>query len=372
MAVRKVAPDKYRILLWWRENGRRRKQQVTVSGSQKDARRFEKDLMNKMKCGQLVAQQVTTPEIPTFREFADTWFQSFVVPNNKVSEQEGKQFILRKHLVPAFGHLRLDQITPYLAEQFKATQMRLGYAASTINLHLSCLKRALHSAVEWGQLGANPAAGVHKLSNHAEKWSFLNHEEAEKFLAAATAKWKPLFRVAMQTGLRKGELLALRWSDIDWNNRVVQVRHTLFKDKLYPPKSRAAVRAVPMTTEVLETLRTCRKAAAAHGSQFVFCSDTGTPLDPTNVSRAVKAANRRSGVKRIRFHDMRHTFASQMAMAGAGMRTIQELLGHSSLDMTLRYAHLTEEHGRRAVDKFERARQHFGNTPGLAAAEPNS
>jgi integrase len=366
MSVKQIEPGKYKVTLWWTENGRRRKRELTVCGSSRDAKRFERDLKNEMRAGNLVAQKEEQRPIPTLRDFSDEWFQAYVVPNNKPSEQDNKRITLDKHLLPYFGHLTLDNIDTYGIEQFKAQQNRKGYAPASINLHLGCLRKCLQCAMEWGLIEINPAMTVKKVKNDAEKWTFLDFDEAEVFLAAASDKWRPALVVTMDTGLRRGEVLALRWRDIDWTNRLVNVRHTLYKGTLQTPKSKGSRRSIPMTERVFETLTALRRTPAALEAEYVFSSETGTPLDPGNLRRALTATLKRAKMRKIRYHDIRHTFASHLAMAGVPIRTIQELMGHQTMDMTLKYAHLTEGHQREAMDKLQHQLQRFRNTQGCS------
>lgn len=351
--TRRVSPNKYLIDLRWTENGRRRRRRITVLGSAKDAERYESRLKAEMKAGQLVAQQENS-DIPTFEVFSDTWFQSYVVPTNKPSEQDNKRIFLKKHLIPFFGNCRLDKINHYIIEQFIAQQVAKGYAPASTNLHLSTLKRALKSAVEWSILKKNPADTIKKLKNEAESWQFLDFDESEAFLNAVPAKWKTLFLVAIRTGLRKGELCALRWRDVDWANQAIHVRHSLYKGELTSPKSKDSIRTVPLPTDAREALQEHREREQSFKTEFVFPSSTGGPLEPRTLQRPLRTANKNSGFeKQLRFHDTRHTYASHLVMAGVPIRTVKDLLGHSSLDQTLRYAHITGETHREAVKALE-------------------
>ncbi len=366
MSVKQLEPGKYKVTVWWSENGRRRKRELTVCGSLRDARRFERDLKNEMKAGNLVAQQEVQRPIPNFKDFTAEWFQAYVVPNNKPSEQDNKKIVLTKHLKPFFGHLNIDEIDVYLIEQFKAQQNRKGYAPATINLHLAYLRKCLQCATEWGLIEKNPASAVKKVKDDAEKWTFLDFEEAEAFLAAASEKWRPVFLVTLETGMRRGEMLGLRWRDVDWTNHLINVRHTLYKGELQTPKSKGSRRAIPRTERVYEALSALRKRPSALEEEHVFSSDAGTPLNGGNVRRAMAATLKRAKMRWVRFHDLRHTFASHLAMSGIPIRTIQQLMGHEGLEMTLKYAHLTEGHQRDAMDKLEHQLQRFRNTRGVA------
>jgi integrase len=148
--------------------------------------------------------------------------------------------------------------------------------------------------------------------------------------------------------MRQGELLALRWQDVDFTRRVICVENSLYDGQLCPTKSYGR-REIRMVNELVEALLPLRN----NGSAFVFPAQDCGPLHPKTLGRPLARAIKRSGVKRIRFHDLRHTAASHLVMAGVPIKTVQEILGHSDLAMTLRYAHLTPETREEAMVRLE-------------------
>ena len=354
MGIKTIGRNKHVITLQWTDDGRRRKRRLTVYGSRKSAERYEKDLKSEMRAGRLVAQQdeQDTPSVPTFSEYAEIWFQDHV-QDNKPNEVRSKRLNLDNHLLPYFGKLRLDEIPRLMVQRFKREHAGMGYAPSTVNNRLAHLSRLFNCAIDDGYLEFSPASRVKKLKDDAEKWCFLDFDEADQFLLAAPERWRPIFEFAIETGLRKGEILALRWKDVDETNRLINVRHTLYNGQLQTPKSKSSSRAEPMTQRVVEML-----TALPRASDFVFPSDAGTPFDSSNLNRPLAIANQNSGLdKRVRFHDLRHTFASHLALAGVPIKAIQDLLGHATMTMTLRYAHLSPEAHRQAILKLENHKQ---------------
>ena len=157
--------------------------------------------------------------------------------------------------------------------------------------------------------------------------------------------------MAIQTGLRKGELLALRWCDIDPERDEIRVRHTLYKGTLQSPKTKASLRSVPMTGRVREILAAMRPEDGG-GLRFVFEGKDGLPMGASAHRCALGAANRGSGLdKHLTFHDLRHTFASISVMRKMSLPTLKGLLGHSTLKMVLRYAHVSDGHKRAEMDQ---------------------
>lgn len=226
-----------------------------------------------------------------------------------------------------------------MVREFKAQQMKKDYAAATINNQLRHLGRCLRCALEDGLISSNPTTLVRKLKENSDAWTYLETEEVSIFLDAFPDHWRPLYEFAIETGLRLGEILALRWNDIHWKRGVVRVRGSLYQGKIETPKTKASIREVPMSERVFSLLREQRKAAVQ--SLFVFPANTGGPLDAANVRRPLTKVNDLNLMgRRIRFHDLRHSFASHCASAGVPINTIKDLLGHASITMTMRYAHL--------------------------------
>ena len=186
--------------------------------------------------------------------------------------------------------------------------------------------------------------------DRAEKWEFLDFAEADKFMQAVPPTWQPLFLCALRTGMRQGEIVALRWRDLDWNRKAIRVRNSASDGKLCPTKSYRA-REVPIPKDLLEALISIRN----NNSEFVFAAQNGSMLHPKTLLRPLRTANKNSGVKRIRFHDTRHSYASHLVMTGAPIKAVQELLGHRDLTTTQKYAHLTPDCKKAVVDQLEHA-----------------
>jgi integrase len=348
MSVKKLGPDKFLIEFSWFEGGRRCRLRRTVFGSQKAAREWEAKLKNAARMGELLRDD-HEHERPTFSEFAKEWTDTYVKANNKPSEQATKESFLRVHLKPFFGAQRLMDITVRDIERYKALKVADKLSPKTVNLHLTTLRKLFQCAVDWGIVENNPVARVAKLKDRKDKWSFLNFEEADKFMAAVPRHWKPLFLCALRTGMRQGEILGLRWQDVDFSRRMLRVENSLYKDKLLPTKSYGR-RDIRMSTDLLEALLPLRN----NGSDYVFPAQDGGPLHRKTLNRPLASANKGLATKSIRFHDLRHTAASHMVMAGVPIKIVQEILGHSSLQMVLRYAHVTPEARGEAVDLLEK------------------
>ncbi|MBM4396156.1 MAG: site-specific integrase [Deltaproteobacteria bacterium] len=321
-------------------DGRTSRLRRVVHGSRRKAEQWATEIANAAKLGRLVRPPSEDEEGPRplpFTTFAWEWFDAYVVANNKPSEQVGKRIDLTRHLVPFFGNQEMREITAQDVERLKAEKLKT-LSPKTVNNILACLKKLFNSAVEWGRLEFNPIARVKKLHEPEYEWDFLTRDESEAFLAELDSRWFPLFATLLWTGMRIGEALALRWDDIEWRSGKVLVRRSLFHKEFVTPKS-GKPREIPMNSRLVEVL----KAARHERGELVFCTLDGKVLDQANVKRPFFAALRKAGLRIIRVHDLRHSFASQLAIEGLPLKVIQELLGHQSMAMTLRYAHLVPE-----------------------------
>jgi integrase len=207
---------------------------------------------------------------------------------------------------------------------------------STINRELACLKTMLEKAVEWGKLKENPARKVKKFREEKQGERILTADEKEKLIAAASAELRPILTIALNTGMRKGEILNLRWSDVDLVKGYILISRT----KSGEP------RKVPMNHHVLGVL-----GGMEQRGEYVFEGEkSGAPV--TDVKTSFRGACKRAKIKGLRFHDLRHTAATMMVEGGIDLVTVSRILGHSSIQMTMRYAHPTPENMRLAVQKL--------------------
>ena len=349
MPIKKIGKERYLISIWYRSaTGSRRRCERTVCGPRRVAEKVHDEIRNAVHLNGIAP--AISPEVTmSVGDFLWSWHETWVKNNNKPSEIDGKAITIRVHLVPYFGYLALSEITAERVEAFKARQLQ-SYAPATVNLHLACLRKALACAVDWGKLDRNPMERVKFLATEG-RTVYLESHEVQPFLDAVPAPWRQIVEFAIQTGLRKGELLALRWSDVDFGRNEIRVRHTLYRGKLQSPKTRASMRVIPMTSRVREILRSQRPEKGG-GLRFVFEGKGGRPLSSSAPRRALDAANSGSGLdKRLTFHDLRHSFASLCVMGGMSLPALQGLLGHSTLKMVLRYAHVSDAHKRTEMNR---------------------
>jgi len=268
-----------------------------------------------------------------FEDFADEFYRLHSLPNNKLSTSKRKTVLL-KNLKSFFGGRYLYAVTPMLVEEYKIKRSEKVKPA-TVNKELACLKCLYNKAIEWGKAESSPAAKVKLFRGNNYRLRYLEKEEVKKLLKACSPHIKPIVILALHTGMRKGEILNLKWQDISVNRCLIYLLETKNNEK----------REVYMNDTVKATLI---KVLKHPDSPYVFCNKHGKPY--ANVRKSFDTALRKSGIMGFRFHDLRHTFASHLVMAGVDIKTVQELMGHKSIEMTLRYSHLSLSHKRRAVD----------------------
>src|SRR5262250_405260 len=195
-------------------------------------------------------------------------------------------------------------------------------------------------AVQWGYLDANPVQYVERPRGEDKEMDVLTPEEIRRLLDAQEEPLRTLLLAAILTGMRQGELFGLWWDDIDFAKHQIHVRRSLWHGTLGTPKSRRSRRAINMSPTLEGALRAFK--ATHRRSEFVFSTERGTPIDADNFRhRVFPQALQRAGLRRVRFHDLRHTYTSLLIAQNAHPKYIQAQLGHASIQTTLdRYGHL--------------------------------
>jgi len=320
-----------------------------------------------------------------FQTFAEAWLKRKIVMV-KEATQVSYEGIVKNHLIPYFGNANLSEITRANIKDFLKDKVVSGkLKKKTIRNILIVLSEILDEALDDELIANNPYP--HKInkqitqitqnqgkSNGKEngdttfkKIDCLQTNEIILFLnACQDHKEDPqnysLFYTAIFTGARRGELLALQWGDIDWNRKQIHIRRSLYKTKFQIPKSKYSVRAIDIEDRLLTILKQHRKRQTEirlrAGSKWVdndliFCQKDGSPLDADNLyHRDFHRILKRSGIRRIRIHDLRHTFASILIAAKHSPKYIQNQMGHGSIQITMDlYCHLMEEVHEGAADK---------------------
>ncbi len=350
MSVRKLRNS------WWADFrfGRKRYRKRSPDNSQAGAKAYELILRQRIARGDPIGGKAEdTQSVPTFAEFSAMWFKTYVITNNKHSAQNSKRITLRTHLVPFFGRMKLAEITSLHIEQFKAAKLEAGLAPQTVNNHLTILGKCLRCAAEWGELPQVPK--IKKLKTPPQKFDFLSREESERLLRAIDDPlWYALILLALRTGLRVGELMALEWSDIDFDRHLLCLRKAIVQGVISSPKNNR-VRYIPLTPQVCDALKAIQKP-----SGFLTHDKRGRLLTYYKLKKTLQSLCVAAGLRPVTWHKLRHSFASHLVASGVSLKATQELLGHSTIDMTLRYAHLAPSALRSAVETLDHPPLGFG------------
>lgn len=319
-------------------------------------------------------------QVSTLGEFIDEHYADWARVHQKTAEATIKRL---KVAFKKFLKTPMATISPLDMERWRAQRMKDGVKTNTVNRDITAIKAALNRAVEWELIAVNPIAKVKKARENKEvRVRYL--DEAEEYRLRAQLKkredrmrherdtanqWRrergrellpslravpftdhlmPMVLLSLNTGMRRGELFDLKWSHVNFDRRIVTVSAETAKSR--------KTRHIPLNTEAYETLKSWRSQCDL-GNSRVFESEAGTRFD--NVNSSWKKLLDDAKIAEFRWHDMRHHFASRLAMGAVDLNTIRELLGHSDYSMTLRYAHLAPEHRREAVEVLDKPRPYL-------------
>jgi integrase len=341
MAVRKFRTS------WWVDftiNGHRYRRR-SPENSRVGALNYETTIRQRLAQGSPLDTPPEQGAGRTFGSFAKEWFEQYVTSNNKYAEQRAKKYILSASLVPFFGEMPLAQIKLRDIERFKVEQLATGISKKTLRNRLTVLNKCLATAYAWLELeGVPPKIEWPRcVSNRTD---YLSPDECEVLVAAATGTLREMILTTLRTGTRQGEIRGLQWTSIDWESRILTVRHSLCDRRkvLETPKSNKE-RHIPLDVDVYELLYARRVV-----SGYVFVDIDGRPFTGGRLNRRLAIVCEKAGLRRITWHVLRHTFATQLAMKGVPLQIVQLLLGHADVRTTMRYAHVAPSLLRPAID----------------------
>lgn len=284
----------------------------------------------------------------TFAEAADEWLRYIEHDRGrKPSTIAGYRALLRSQLLPTFGELPIESITTPMIEQWIAEVDR---APATRRKALVLMHGVFKRARKLNGLPRNPVSEVEKppVERSGDIEVFSPEEVMALVRAAASEQDAAIYITAAFTGLRRGELLALRWRDVDFSGQVVRVRASYSDGALTTPKS-GKVRSVPIAPDVAETLAKLGQRPNWTGDDdLVFVGQAGSFLDGRALRRRYDAALERADLRKLRFHDLRHTFGTRM-IGKADIRRVQEWMGHADIETTMKYLHYAPREGDAAL-----------------------
>jgi integrase len=339
-------------------SGKYKSQWVTVRGTKKDAEKRLSEMLNQLDNGTFMK-----PTKTTLAEYLERWLRDYAKPNLGPRTFEGYESIVRCHLIPALGNLPLAQLRPEHLQKYYSKKLSGGrydgkgaLNQTTVSHHHTCLHRALKMAVRWGIINRNPADAVTPPRPKHSEMHTMNEDELQAFLEAAnkTPYYVP-FYLALFTGMRRSELLALRWCDTDLlicQVHVTRALHQLHDGSLVfrQPKTTKGRRMIALSPSLALVLKEHKEkqvlervmlGTALKDDDLVFSRPEGKPLLPDTISHAWNKIVKRAGLNHFRLHDARHTHASLMLKQGAHPKIVQERLGHATISTTLDlYSHV--------------------------------
>lgn len=257
---------------------------------------------------------------------------------NKALSTYQRDQISVDHLVSFFKGKHLFEVAPEMIEKYKATRLE-KVKPSPINRELACLKHMYTKAIAWGYVKINPAKSVKLFKEPPGRLRYLKPDEVENLLKACPKHIRPVVVTALNTGMRRGEIFNLKWKHVDLDNRKLTVANSKNNES----------RVIPINQTLHQELSVLFDN---NKGEYVFLGRDSQPTK--DIRTGFSAALKKAGIEDFRFHDIRHTFGSHLVMEGVNLRTVQQLMGHKDIQMTMRYSHLSHEHVQEAVEKLDR------------------
>ena len=294
----------------------------------------------------------------TFKEASEIFLRLHASKKCKYNTEHGYKGYLKNHLLPYFGKLKLCEITPLAVNEFVAQELETGRRNSTVNKYTKLMSQIYSFMIDMDIVVKNPLARIKSLKEErSEEIRSLSTEET-KILISKTKEiypdFYPLLFTALFSGMRQGELMGLTWNSINWITRKITVDKNFTHGRVGTTKM-GKVRKVDMSLELVKVLKEWRLACPKGEYNLVFPNGDGGYQDANNmIKRRFKPALSRAGIDSLRFHDLRHTYASLLLANGAPMKYVQHQLGHSSIKMTMDlYTHLLSEVNEQCVNLLD-------------------
>jgi integrase len=344
--------------------GKRKQQWVSVKGTKRDAEKKLAELLHQLDTGAFMR-----PGKTTLREFLERWLTDYAKPNLSPRGFERYAGIIRGHLIPDLGSITLTQLRSEHLQKHYSAKLNDGLSARTVRCHHAVIHKSLQTAVKWGLVGRNVADGVDvPRARHTEMQTW-DEDDIHRFLKAANhSPYYALFYTALFTGMRRSELLGLRWQDVDFILSQIYVNRSLhhLKDGSYvftQPKSAKSRRTIALPPSAILVLKEYREkqeleramlGVPLKDDDLVFSTPDRNPLRPNTVTRAWTTLAARAGLKVISLHGGRHSHASLLLKQGVHPKIVQERLGHASIQITLdTYSHVSPGLQEAAAKRFD-------------------
>ena len=352
--------------IWWAfisNNGNRRSKRIGTD--RKLALEVAEKLRAKLALGEVGIVE-KKQSIPSFKTYSEKWLEDYIKKVRSESTHKRYQEVLKIHVNPFIGNVRIDELRRGEVRDFFLKLKGNGTSVSTIRTIRNVISGTLNYAVDDELIQANPVVGITRrlqLQSKKSKIESFTAEEVRILLDACQVHYPefyPFFLCAFRTGMRLGELLALKWGDIDWNGRFIRVSRSYKLGRLTPTKT-GKNRRVDMSDQLMavfrELLTLRKKQAIKQGNlalvEFIF-HRTGKLIEQNTARDVFKRVLRKAGLRESHPHECRHTFASLLLTAGESPVYVKEQLGHESIQMTVDiYGHLIPGANRQAVNRLD-------------------
>lgn len=360
------------VYLGYDEHGKKQYKWFSGFNTKKEAEAFLASKLQEVNTGTFV-----DPEKQPLADYMRQWLED-KAGQLRPGTIRSYRWLVNTHIIPGLGRIDLAKLRPNHLQKFYTDMRKKGLSNRTIRYAHTLLHEALERAVHWGLIARNVADVVDAPRANSPPGKTWTIDEAFRFLKVAKEvepRYWIAFFLALMTGMRRGEIIALRWQDVDLENGRLHVRHTLTwaagRPLFQEPKTDRSRRSIAVAPEVIATLRAHRAKQAEerllmgeayHDQDLVLARVNGDPLHPRTINDAWYRALSKADVPRIRFHDLRHTHASLLLQQGVHPKIVSERLGHSTINITLDiYSHvlpdLQQQVAREFSESFFRGRK---------------
>lgn len=350
------------LIVGYDETGKAKRKYV-YGNSHRDVSKKLKELTVKVE-----TKTYTEPNKMTFAEWVNVWLEEYKKPSLRVTTYEGYRAMADHHIIPVLGGMKTTKINTAHIQKFYNKKQGEGLAPKTIRFMHCVIRGALEQAKKEGMMFINPAEAVVLPRLEHEEMKTFSSDQAVVFLKEADeGRYFAVYYLALTTGMRRGEILGLRWQDLDFERGTLSINKSLVRVKsglvLQDPKTQKARRTIKLPDSAVRILRKHKTAQKQErlrlegdyqDQDLIFANEIGKPTCPRALTRHFERLLKRAGLPAIRFHDLRHTFATLALENGIDIKTIQENLGHSSISLTGDiYSHVTGKMKDVAAQKIE-------------------
>jgi integrase len=360
--IEEIKGKKYKIIIEAGKDpatGKRKRIVRRIEGRKPDAQALMSQIVMELKQGTYVE-----PKRITVADWLYAWLHDYKKMELRPTTWEGYRIQANTHIIPAIGQIGIQELRPEHLQKLYNEKLESGLSSRSVRYIHTTIYGALKQAVRNQLIPRNVAEAITLPKHEKSQARALTIKEQSDLLIALQADHRlgAAFIVLMATGLRRGELLGLRWRNIDFDNKHLTVEENLVwinGATLYqPPKTARSRERVPLIRPVIEALKAHREKMLAEGNygkdKPVFCTKVGTPYIPRNFNRKFEELREKAGIsKDVTVHSLRHTFATRLLERGVAMKEVQELLRHEVMATTADiYSHVSEELKREAISKL--------------------